>query len=62
VLGQVSQFGPTLYNFRYPGLVQVYLTLWGLAGSFAGVVVPGLLRTLSSRGFTSFTNGPPSGG
>ena len=36
---------------------SVYLTLWGFAGSFSGFIVPGLLRTLGSRGFTTLTNG-----
>lgn len=35
---------------------SVYLTLWGFAGSFSGVIVPGLLKSLGSRGFTTLTN------
>ena len=35
---------------------SVYLTAWGLAGSFSGLIVPGLLSTLGSRGFTTLTN------
>lgn len=35
---------------------SVYLTAWGLAGSFSGLIVPGLLSSLGARGFTTLTN------
>lgn len=35
---------------------SIYLTAWGLAGSFSGLIVPGLLSACGSRGFTTLTN------
>ena len=37
------------------GLNSVYLSLWGVAGSCGGMIVPYLLRTLGKRGYTTFT-------